>query len=732
MASPTYHKIRRKLLATGILPLGGLARFTLYLLGLDLFLFVVARLSAWIRHRPSVSLDAWVSFLTSIAGTLLVWLIVRWGLRRAMWRLRNRLIVTYTFIGVIPVLLLIVMGLIIAYLFVGQFATYVATSDLKVELKSLEALNEHLASEVAAPLREGKKLSRGLLQKVNVREEAFPERSLSALYRGNGEVLESAAELNGKVANTTDSQLVSPPQKIQGDVTSLVIDRERVWLRSMRTLSVGDEKLIVISSVPLNKTLLEKLAADIGSISLVPFKISGPQSSGRRTERIERLRINESNEELRIGPEGGVEAPGGGGQGITAGKLPPPLYSLDREVTFPTTLTLLDWQSGESRNALMLVRTRPSLLYQRLFLVIGQFANAILIALVAVAIAFAVIELVALLIGIGLSRTITRSVAALYRATQFVNRGDFSHRIQVKSDDQLAALEKSFNGMAESLEKLIAEQKEKQRMENELAIAQEVQAQLFPKQASDLATLELYGVCRPARTVSGDYYDFIPLGPEKVALAVGDISGKGISAALLMATIHSAVRAYSLERSPALAAANVGGGVRVFSRYDASSFGDSEADVSPALLCTMLNRQLYQSTPLEKYATMFLGVYDGQTRKLTHTNAGHLAPLVLSRDGRVRRLDTGGTVIGLLDGVSYQEATAELRPDDIFVAYSDGVTEPENEFGEFGEHRLIQLVQENHNLPIARISELALAAVSDWIGPHEQPDDVTLVLARVR
>ena len=729
MASPFYQKLRRRLLAAGVLPLGGLARFTLYLLGLDLFLFLAGRITYWIRHTPSVSLDAWVSFLTSIGGTLLIWLVVRWILRRAMWRLRNRLIVTYTVIGVIPVLLLIAMGLVMSYLFVGQFATYVATSDLKVELSSLETLNSHLASEVASPLRQGKNLSRSVLQNANVREEAFPDRIVTAWYRGKGEVLEATVGENGSGPGSSDSRLIAPPQKIKGDVSSLVVDQGKVWLRALRTLPVGQENLTVISSVPLNKALLERLAADIGSISLVPFTITESSPQRRREEVPNRLRISESNEELQLGRAGGAETDE---EGITAGTLPPPRYALDREVTFPSTLTLLDWQSGESRNALMLVRTRPSLLYQRLFVVIGQFANAILIALGFIAIFFAVIELVALLIGIGLSRTVTRSIAALYRATQFVNRGDFSHRIQVQSDDQLASLEKSFNGMTESLQKLIAEQKEKQRLENELAIAQEVQAQLFPKQTSDLATLEFYGVCRPARTVSGDYYDFIPLGPDKVALAVGDISGKGISAALLMATIHSAVRAYSLERSPALVAANVGGGGTTLSAYAPSAFTDPDAEVSPALLCTMLNRQLYQSTPTEKYATMFLGIYDGHTRRLTYTNAGHLAPLILSRDGRVRRLDTGGTVIGLLDGVGFEEATTELRPDDILLAYSDGVTEPENEFGEFGEQRLVQLVQENHNLPIARISELALASVSDWIGPHEQPDDVTLVLARVR
>ncbi len=123
----------------------------------------------------------------------------------------------------------------------------------------------------------------------------------------------------------------------------------------------------------------------------------------------------------------------------------------------------------------------------------------------------------------------------------------------------MASLEESFNSMSASLAKLIAEQKEKQRLEGELAIAHEVQELLFPRQVSQLSTLEVHGVCRPARTVSGDYYDFIPLHEERMMLAVGDISGKGISAALLMATVHAFVRAYSLEPELALAAVAVGG-----------------------------------------------------------------------------------------------------------------------------------------------------------------------------
>jgi sigma-B regulation protein RsbU (phosphoserine phosphatase) len=284
--------------------------------------------------------------------------------------------------------------------------------------------------------------------------------------------------------------------------------------------------------------------------------------------------------------------------------------------------------------------------------------------------------------------------------------------------------------MTESLEKLIAEQKEKQRLENELVIAQEVQAQLFPRQISQMTTLEVFGYCRPARTVSGDYYDFLSLDAEKLLLAVGDISGKGIAAALLMATIHSAVRAYSLEGIPILretvvAAAGSGSSIMLGSSIPGP-------EVSPAALLALLNHQLYESTPAEKYATLFLGIYNARQRSLTYSNGGHLPPLILGADRSVRKLDQGGTVVGLFDDLSFDEASVHLSPGDIFLAYSDGVTEPENDFGEFGEERLMELVWENRHLALPRISELVTAAVDDWIGDVEQPDDVTLVLARSR
>jgi sigma-B regulation protein RsbU (phosphoserine phosphatase) len=405
--------------------------------------------------------------------------------------------------------------------------------------------------------------------------------------------------------------------------------------------------------------------------------------------------------------------------------VPAPINALDHEVDFGGPIQVTEWENGSLGTRILGVTTRFSTVYSYITASMGIGSTVIVVALIGLAIAFAIVVLIALLIGIGLTRKITYSVANLYRATQFINRGDFSHRIDVRAKDQLAALQVSFNSMTDNLQKLIAEQKEKERLQSELEIAHEVQAQLFPRANVGTSTLQLHGICRPARIVSGDYYDFLSYGPEQVMVAVGDISGKGISAALLMATIHSAVRAYEQEQLVSVGmAAAYGTNSRV------AAFEARVAPPSPAQMLWLLNRHLFQSTQPEKYATLFLGFYDDDKHRLTYANAGHLPPIVLGADGTVRRLETGGTVVGLFPDCDYAEETVELYPGDIFIAFSDGITEPENEFGEFGEDRLIETVAAHRQQPLERITEHVISAVQDWIGSTEQPDDITVVLAR--
>jgi sigma-B regulation protein RsbU (phosphoserine phosphatase) len=696
--TPRFRLLRQKLTAGGLLPTGVLGRVTAYLLALDLLLFLVARLSALAGFSAGANLGGWINLLTFVSAVLLIAVVLRWVRRRLMWRLRNRLIVTYMFIGVMPVVLLLAMAYVATLMFTGQFAIFLANSDLRSELKAVQSANSGLAAGIAARLRRGELTSADTLQGYAASERAFPERVVTVWFRGQATV------------SPADAKPVSPPAVGEPRLFAVAVDDGRLYMRALRTIALGSQNLTVISSVPLDKNLLETVIGKLGRVTLSKSVEIAQGSPGQASP-------SRSAGVIAVQP-------------VTAGALPAQGNRFDTTVEFTSPFPVIDWRSGETRDDVvwLAVSTRRSVLYHRLAESYGPWAGSFTFVLLALAIVLALVELFALVIGIRLTRTMTRSVYELYEATQRINRGDFRHRIQVKSQDQLAALETSFNSMTESLEKLLAEQKEKQRMENELAIAQEVQAQLFPQHVSQLASLEVNGVCRPARTVSGDYYDFLELGPEKLVLAVGDISGKGISAALLMATIHSAVRAYSLERQPALAAMAAGAPEAL----SAIPFAFRDGELSPAVLMAMLNRQLYASTPAEKYATMFIGIYDGGTRQLTYCNAGHLPPMIFGSDGAIHRLDCGGTVIGLFGGISYDQATIELRPGELLLAYSDGVTEPENEFGEFGEARLVELVEENRSLPLARVSDEVLAAVSDWIGGAEQPDDVTLVLARAR
>src|SRR6266852_7332441 len=726
-----------RLRAAGLLPATRLARAACYLLGLDLLLFALQRLFGLLKLSWGQALGGWVGVLSFLAIFLFAILVYRWLKAKLLWRLRNRLIVTYVFIGVIPVVLAMSMAFITIYLFAGQFANFVVTSELDSRLRSLQSVNTAIAHELAARLEHGQPAIAESLEGLKRHDPAWASRQICAWKGGK-----ALAVCNGATPGEAPFAL---PASLNLTSGAIVRDQDKLYLRAASEIGPESQKLTVVSSELLDRKLLEQVAADLGEITLYtqcfilkasPLSSAPRNASPPPVAKEDRDKADQNQQDIFIRPSNGGTALDNGQQELhptfTAGVLPAASNTFDRVITFGTPLPFVDWATGEhaKASALLRVQPRPSVLYARLFAALGDFATGIEYMLLFAAIVFALIELFALIIGTRLTRTVTGAVAQLYDATTHINRGDFSHRISVKSHDQLATLANSFNSMTSSIENLIEEQKEKQRLQNELTIAQEVQPQLFPQHISQLASLEVYGFCRPARTVSGDYYDFLTADSGKLILAVGDVSGKGISAALLMATIHSAVRAYSLEGNPSLRLPVAVG--QTSSSTLALASGLEGAEVSSGTLLSLLNHQLYQSTPAEKYATLFLGVYDGHERKLTYSNGGHLPPIILAEDGSLRRLERGGTVIGLFDHRSYEEGSVALRQGELFLAYSDGVTEPENDFGEFGEQRLIDLVWENRNLPLKRICEAVTAAVDDWIGANEQPDDITLVLARGR
>jgi sigma-B regulation protein RsbU (phosphoserine phosphatase) len=249
--------------------------------------------------------------------------------------------------------------------------------------------------------------------------------------------------------------------------------------------------------------------------------------------------------------------------------------------------------------------------------------------------------------------------------------------------------------------------KEKERLESELAIAREVQDQLFPKDVPFTKTLELKGVCHPARMVSGDYYDFVALSDSSLAFAIGDVAGKGISAALLMATIQSTMRTQLSNPN--------GAGPQHF---------------STAKLVATLNRQLWANTTPEKYATFYFAIYDEGANALSYTNAGHLAPILL-RGSTFSMLDSTGTVVGAFPVVRYGEKTIHMEKGDLLVAYTDGIVEPENAYGEmFGEDRLKDLIVKYAGADSSELIARTMEAVNHWTGAGELQDDMTMVVAR--
>jgi serine phosphatase RsbU (regulator of sigma subunit)/uncharacterized glyoxalase superfamily protein PhnB len=254
----------------------------------------------------------------------------------------------------------------------------------------------------------------------------------------------------------------------------------------------------------------------------------------------------------------------------------------------------------------------------------------------------------------------------------------------------------------EARRRAVAERTEaERRLAQELEFAKQVQARLFPQVTPPLKTLDYAGLCLQARKVGGDYYDFLTLGPERLGLVIGDISGKGMAAALLMANLQANLR----------------------SQY-------ASASAEPEQFLQSVNRLFFENTIDSAYATLVFAEYDGNTRCLRYANCGHLSPLVFRRDGNVDRLDSTTTVLGLFSEWECVFDRCQLFAGDTLMLYTDGVTESFSESGEeFGEERLIEAFWAHHQLPPAKLLSALVQEFRNF-NSVEQQDDVTLIVAR--
>ena len=270
-----------------------------------------------------------------------------------------------------------------------------------------------------------------------------------------------------------------------------------------------------------------------------------------------------------------------------------------------------------------------------------------------------------------------------------------------ESDQRLGTIIAAQSAQVIEHARLVEEEKALQVMQRELEMAHEIQRNLLPKTVPDLPGYDLAAKTVPARNVGGDYYDFLPSGDDHLALVLGDVSGKSMPAALLMANVQATIRGQTLLNPAA---------------------GDC---------MTRSNRLLYDSTDSDKFATFFYAVLDPARHELRYSNAGHNPPMLLSKGGEPRLLETGGPVLGVVPSFSFPEATVTIDPGDLLLIYSDGFTEAMNRrFEEFGEDRLLEATRAAWDLPAAGMVDSIFDAVNKHAGDAPQTDDMTLMVLR--
>lgn len=624
-------------------------------------------------------------FLAVLAGLYLLVRLIGWWRNKLLWSLRNRLIVAYLFIAVVPILSIVILAVLAARILYSQLGAYLLYEDLHQRIEMVADIAQHIAIAHEAlpaslPMDESERI-------LAVQSYAVHDRELPGL----------------RITFSNDLSLLRRIAPGKQSFAGLLQEGEELSLVSMRTIPDSKGQRLVILRVPIwtpdtkpgadTSEFLSTIAPDLGAIQLhlmERYEGNAPQgvlyTSGEKQYRVAR--------------------------GIVASNrtLQPPLFWFDSPVNVVSRLDSVfvakDGMVDLTRPVLAVSNARPSRLSARIFTSLGELRNSYVILFVLVLIIFLLIEAAAWTTGIVLTRRITRAVSDLYKATQFVQAADFSHRIKVEQLDQLGALGESFNQMTGSIGTLIEEQNKRQRLENEIAIAREVQNQLFPSTLPSVPGVEIEAICKAARSVSGDYYDFIQLSPTHVAIAIADISGKGISAALLMASLQAALRSQTLT--------------------------EGSENMNTAELVGRLNKHLVRNTGDDRFATFFIAVYDSATRTLRYTNAGHL-PSFLICNGSSHLLHEGGMVLGVVDDYVYEQGVLQVGPNALLIGYSDGLVEPENVYGEeFGIPRLKEAAVRVQSAAPLMVAESLMAAAEEWAGTPEQADDMTVIVARLR
>jgi sigma-B regulation protein RsbU (phosphoserine phosphatase) len=615
----------------------------------------------------------------AIALAVFAWRLFVQIKRRLLWRVRRKLILSYIFIGVIPSLLILVFFLFAGSLVFMNVSAYLFKDGYDGITESARLSAQAAATEIAR----NPATARETIERVHrIRAAMYPAVSIAYL------------------APTGARETIGPWHRVD------VPDRIPAWLtEDVFTGSIGvpirdsagEEDLVV-------RALVKVGTGGTGGAVVVDIPIDDHvthrlhQDSGVRLENVYDTRLSGAATQVN-------NTPG----------------ESNRAVLFERSLAQLDvrdWKSGDVRRDTAVLTYRLRELYNHLssaqsLLVQGnmKLSDALLLVLFVIGVMFLIIEAVALIMGLALARSITSSVHELFMGTERVRQGDFTHRINIESRDQLGELADSFNQMTGSIENLLQTAAEKKRLEEELRIARQIQMSLLPRGPLDFHGVAVTALCVPAREVGGDYYDFFRVGERRLGVLIADVSGKGTSAALYMAELKGLMLSLS------------------------------QIYQSPRQLLIEVNRIISENLDTRSFITMTYAVIDLDAGVMTFARAGH-TPLMFmpaNASGAARVLTPNGLVVGLrIPGAQekfealLEEDRVELRQGDVLVFYTDGITEAMNhEQDLFGDARLGRLVTEHGHLDTADLRERILREIESFVGTADQHDDMTMILIKI-
>jgi serine phosphatase RsbU (regulator of sigma subunit) len=609
-------------------------------------------------------------------------LVVSRNRRTFLWRVRRKLLLSYVFLGVVPVMLVIAFVLALGVLLYVTVASYVFLEGYGDTVENVHQIAETSAIELGRDPRVV--VATALARKYSNLAPTYPGLSL-AVVAASASAGDREALVAGPWGHGTPPESVPGWVRLAGGFAGTVpaggsdaSGSPRLAIRA--AVPTPDGARFVIADLPVDAAFVARLRQRTGT-------------------GVEGFVVTRCGTPLTGGPTGTDT----GGQ-----------WSLFRETVAFVDCT--SWANGgKGRVAVHLVAPVAGL-YDRLATASAEplsgtfeFSWSVLLRLLAVLGAlFLIIQGSAFVMGAVLAKSITSAVHELFVGTERVQQGDFAHRISIESHDQLGDLADSFNRMSASIEHLLHVQREKQRLDDELRIAREIQKSLLPTRLPRTVGVDVADLCEPAREVGGDYYDFFELGPRQLGVLIADVSGKGTSAALYMAELKGLMLALS------------------------------HAEPSPRRLLIDVNRLLSEHLDNRSFITMTYAVVDLDRGTLTSARAGH-TPMMIVSQGRTEVIMPDGMVLGLrLPGATERfeqilvEDTRSIAPGDLIVLYTDGITEAMDRSGElFGDAALARVVESHAALDAAGVRERVLREVRAFVGDAEPHDDMTMVVLKI-